>query len=119
MYCYRCNTLAIADCQEFVTKGEAWKKGGTMPLNDLKVSELKVELHAHGVDTSNKSKEELEKAFNTLRAGINHVPALLQGLPMVPLSNLHLEMYEIAPVEPLHDIKRHLHNLIEELQKEW
>ena len=113
MYCYRCDTLAIADCQEFVTKGEAWKKGGTMPLNDLKVSELKVELHAHGVDTSNKSKEELEKAFNTLRAGINHVPALLQGLPMVPLSNLHLEMYEVAPVEPLHDIKRHLHNLIE------
>lgn len=41
-YCYRCDTLAIADCQEFVTKGEAWKKGGTMPLNDLKVSELKV-----------------------------------------------------------------------------
>ena len=26
-------------------------------------------------------------------------------------------MYEVAPVEPLHDIKGHIHNLIEELQK--
>ena len=61
-YCYRCDTLATADRQEFVTKEEAWKKGGTLPLNDLKVSDLKVELHAHEVDTSYKSKEELEKA---------------------------------------------------------
>ena len=34
----------------------------------------------------------------------------------MPLTELGLERYEISPVEPLHDVKGHLSNIIEELR---
>lgn len=63
-----------------------------------------------------RKKRELEKYFNDLRRGISNVPALLQGTPEMPLTELGLERYEISPVEPLHDVKGHLSNIIEELR---
>lgn len=46
--------------------------------------------------------------------GIVSVPALLQSRPSEPLELLHLERYEVSPIEPLHDIKGHFSNVIEE-----
>lgn len=45
---------------------------------------------------------------------MNDVPALLQPTPLTPIEDLNLQHYEISPIEPLHDIKGHLSNLIEE-----
>ena len=58
----------------------------------------------------------MEKEFDELRRGIVNVPALIQGIPETPLSELHLHHYEISPIEPLHDLKGHLSNLIDEVK---
>ena len=55
--------------------------------------------------------------MKAISQGIVNVQALLQGTPDTPLKLLGLDRYEIAPTEPLHDIKGHISNLIEELLK--
>lgn len=87
---------------------------GINPLDDLSVSELRKELDARGVPTGRKLKPELATEFNDLRQGLNDVPALLQPTPRVSLEELNLEHYEISPIEPLHDLKGHLGNIIDE-----
>ena len=56
----------------------------------------------------------VDDVFNKLRMGINYLPPLLQPYPNCSLTNLNLDCYEIAPTEPLHDIKGHLSHLLEE-----
>ena len=89
---------------------------GINPLDNLKIHELRTELEKRGLSTAKKRKPQLEKEFDELRRGITNVPALLQGAPEMPLTQLGLENYEISPVEPLHDIKGHLSNIIEEIR---
>lgn len=90
---------------------------GIKPLDNLTVHELQTELIMRGVATQGKLKLELVKEFEDLRKGIVNVPAFLQGTPDTPLKLLGLDRYKIAPTEPLHDIKGHISNLIEELWK--
>ena len=85
-------------------------------MDNLKIQELRTELEKRGLSTSRKRKPELEKDFDKLRRGIVNVPALLQGVPETPLADLSLDKYEVSPVEPLHDVKGHLSNLIDELR---
>ena len=86
-------------------------------MDNLKLHELQKELRLRGVPTEGKRKPELVSEFDDLRKGIVNVPALLQGTPEKSLRSLGLEAYEVAPTEPLHDIKGHISNLIEELLK--
>lgn len=79
----------------------------------MNVHQLRTELNMRGVPTQGKKKE---KNLDDLRRGITNVPALLQGVPAKPLHEFGLEHYEISPVEPLHDIKGHLSNIIEKLR---
>lgn len=65
-----------------------------------------------------KKRPQLEREFDELRKGINNVPALLQLTPQATLASLNLEKYEIFPTEPLHDLKGHIHNIIEE-SEQW
>ena len=85
-------------------------------MDNLKIQELRMELEKRGLSTARKRKPELERNFDELRRGIVNVPALLQGAPETPLVDLCLDKYEISPVEPLHDLKGHLSNLIDELR---
>ena len=87
-----------------------------VPMDNLKVPELRNELSMRGMVPGNKRKHQLEKEFDELRRGIVNVPALLQGMPEKPLSELNLQQYEISPIEPLHDLKGHLSNLIDEVE---
>ena len=89
---------------------------GVNPMDNLKVNDLRVELNLRGMATANKKKPQLEKQFDELRRGIVNVPALIQDTPETPLCEIGLEYYEVSPVEPLHDIKGHLSNLIDELR---
>ena len=66
--------------------------------------------------TAGKRKPELERDFDELRRGITNVPALLQGVADRPLAEFSLNHYEISPVEPLHDLKGHLSNIIDEIK---
>ena len=84
-------------------------------MDNLKVQELRTELIMRGITPGNKRNHVLEKAFDELRRGIVNVPALLQGMPEKPLSELGLQRYKIS-LEPLHDLKGHLSNLIDEIK---
>ena len=59
-------------------------------------------------------KPALEQSFDDIRQGISNFPALLQDRPEATLSSLNLQHYEVSPTEPLHDLKGHLGNIIEE-----
>ena len=89
---------------------------GINPLDNMRVHELRVELEKRGLATAGKKRQELEKDFDELRRGIVNVPALLQGCPETNVGHLCLDKYEISPVEPLHDVKGHLNNLIDEIR---
>ena len=69
-------------------------------MDNLKLRELRIELE----DTAGVKKHQLEREFEELRRGSSNVPVLLQGVADTPLQ------------DPLHDIKGHLSNLIEELR---
>ena len=85
-------------------------------MDKLKVQELREELQTRGIDVTGKRKKELEIEFDELRRGITNVPALLQGVPEKSLAEYDLKFYEVSPLEPLHDIKGHLSNMIEEIK---
>ena len=85
-------------------------------MDNLKVQELRTELHMRGKVTAGKRKPELERDFDELQRGTANVPALLRGVPEEPLAELGLNCYEISPIEPLHDLKGHLSNLIDEIK---
>lgn len=88
---------------------------GINPLDNLSVAELRKELTHRGQTVGLKSKkQELSEQFDNLRQGLNDVPALLQPTPNAKLEDMNLEKYEISPSEPLHDIKGHLSNVVEE-----
>lgn len=69
-----------------------------------------------GLTTVRKHKPDLEKVFAETRRGIVNVPAVLQGVPDKELEEFGLEHYEVSPVEPLHDVKGHLINIIDEIR---
>ena len=85
-------------------------------MDNLKVLELRTELLMRGMVTAGKRKPELERDYDELRRGITNVPALLQGVADKPLAEFSLNHYEISPVEPLHDFKGHLSNIIDEIK---
>lgn len=62
-------------------------------------------------------KQQLEKELRDLQTGTSNVPALLLNTPQASLDSLNLGKYEVFPTEPLHDLKGHIHNLIEEVIK--
>lgn len=85
------------------------------PLQDLRVNDLRKELQARGHDNLDQYKPELQKDLKHILKGVNRVPSLLLLNPQQSLQDLHLTNYSIVNCEPLHDVKGHLANLLEEL----
>ena len=85
------------------------------PLQDLRVNDLRKELQARGHDNLDQHKPELQKDLKHILKGVNRVPSLLLLNPQQSLQDLHLTNYSIVNCEPLHDVKGHLANLLEEL----
>ena len=112
-YTFRCPKLDIQQRQDFLLKGVAWKNIGTRPLDRLLLSDLRKELTMRGMSTTGK-KPALEKSFDDIRLGISNFPAPLQDQPEATLLSLNLHHYEVSPTEPLHDLKGHLGNIIDE-----
>ena len=80
-YSYRCPEQTLAQRQEFLLKGRAWKNLQTRPLEKLLITDLQKELRLRDRDVGRKKKPALEKAFEEIRMGINNFPALLQDSP--------------------------------------
>ena len=113
-YCLQSQQITYAERREFVLGGEVWQTSSKKPLDKLTVGELRSELHARGIPTGGRKRHELDDIFTTMRMGINYLPPLLQPYPNRSLTSLNLDCYEIAPTEPLHDIKGHISHLLEE-----
>ena len=62
-----------------------------------------------------KLKKDAVSAFNEMLAGINRVPALCFLNRSLDWNLPQLKNYEVAPCEPLHDLKEHIRNLWVEL----
>ena len=112
-YTFRAKHLSLGERQSFILNGEAWKQN-INPLSNLKVAELRKELKVRGFDVEQKKKPELQEQLENIQKGVANVPALLQNTPQAILKSLHLQSYEVFSSEPLHDLKGHLHHIIEE-----
>ena len=112
-YALRCPKLSMQGRQDFLLQGVAWKNINKRSLDKLLLSDLKKELSMRGKPVT-KKKPALETDFDEIRLGISNFPALLQDYPQATLQSLNLHHYEVSPTEPLHDLKGHLSNIIEE-----
>lgn len=113
-YAYRCQQLSLADRQQFLLEGLAWKNIDVRPLDKLLLADLRKELSMRGIDTKGKKKPALEAEFNEIWLGISNFPALLQQNQEMSLKSMNLDNYEVSPTERLHDLKGHLNSIIDE-----
>lgn len=113
-HAYRCQILDLQQRQDFLLQGMVWKNIHTRALDKLLLSDLKMELSMRGLSITGKKKPDLERDFENIRLGITNFPALLQDQPQASLQSLNLQQYEVSPTEPLHDLKGHLSNIIDE-----
>ena len=94
--------------------GREQRNGGLKPFDGMKVSDLKREFGARGINTTG-NKPELERRLQEELASIQRVPAICFGSEGKTMCELHLQHYELAASEPLHDIKEHMKNIVTEL----
>ena len=115
------NIRSLAFRQKEVLKGKFGKmnslKKQTNPFENLTAEEMKQELMSRDIDISHLkvTKKELGVTLKKSLKGIKRVPALLMQDPIKDLQELQLGNYEIAMLEPMHDIANHIENILEEL----
>lgn len=119
MYCFRSAHLSLADRCRIVWAGPAGRRkrnGGIKPFKDMTVSELKIECAARGLDVDERlKKKELQQNLKDHLKGVQRVPALLINEQDKSLKDINLDMYEVLPTEPLHDVKEHIANVVSEI----
>ena len=116
--CYSCHYLSLLDRQQLVLAGPLGRKNSlakaSKPFHNLKKDELIRELNARGI-YKGESKKELEKLLTEELHGVQRVPALLYNHPTATLESINCDKYEILSFEPLHDIGKHIENVLTEL----
>ena len=104
---------SLSDIQALILAGTLGNKPGCLkPLHHLKIVDLRTELQVRGVGLR---KPQLTAHLTDILQGVQRVPTLLTLEPTQSLSSLNLLKYEVLDCEPLHDIKRHLYNLLPEI----
>ncbi|KAL5509905.1 hypothetical protein EMCRGX_G005348 [Ephydatia muelleri] len=114
-FCFKADGVSLAQRQSLLLSECMWKEQKQKPLEKLSVVQLRKELKFRGMEVNGKLKPELERDLANLCKGIANFPALLQPCPDTALECLNLGDYEVSGVEPLHDFKGHMSNLLEEL----
>ena len=85
------------------------------PFEQLNHCQLKEELRARQIYNFGTTKKDAwEKLHDSLR-GVRRVPSLLMNNPTQKIEISNLQSYTILECEPLHDVKGHLSNILEEL----
>lgn len=104
----------LEEQQNLVLAGPEGRKGGLYPFKNLKVEQIRKELHERGKDGSGK-KQELQERLTDILGGTTRVPALLYGDIPFSLKDLHLEHYEVLFFEPLYCCLNHIAHVLDEL----
>jgi hypothetical protein len=117
-YAFRCPHISLDDRQQLVFKGPCGKANSlaksNKPFHRLTKTNLVKELNARSIFDGDKKKE-LEDLLKEELHGVQRVPALLFTSPDKTLESFNCASYEILGFEPLHDIGKHIENLLTEL----
>ena len=113
-HAFKCPTRTLKERRDFIVKGNVWREGGINLYERMKVGQLRNELRRRGISTEGTKKPELVEMFRSIRQGITNIPPLLQENPMADIEQIQLGQYEVSPCEPLHDLKSHFSNIIDE-----
>ena len=116
-YALQCPPRSLESLQSLILAGKHGGQAGKLkPLDKLLVAELREELTARGfVDTSVMKKPEMQEKLTEVLKGAQRVPSLLVLNPTQSLQDLNLKDYEVLDCEPLHDLKGHANNLLQEV----
>ena len=110
--------MSLGDRQQLVLKGPCGKVNSlaksTKPFHGLTKPNLVKELNARSIFDDDKKKE-LEDLLKEELHSVQRVPALLFTHPDKTLESINCASYEILGFEPLHDIGKHIENLLTEL----
>ena len=114
-YCFRCPYMSLTDRQQLVLDGPFGRTNSqaktNKPLKNLKKQELIQELNTRRIHDGEKKKE-LEKLLSDELHGVQRVPALLYMKPTTTMESIHCGNYEVLSFEPLHDIGKHIENVL-------
>ena len=122
-YTFWAKHLTLKDRKDIVLAGPAGRQrrnGGIHPFDKLKKEEILDELITRKVkgNIMNLKKNDLEKILKEdVLMGVARLPSPFFSNQDATLSDLGLEKYEVAPIEPLHDLKDHIKNLLEGLPR--
>ena len=117
-YAFHASLRSLEDRQTIVLGGHfgrSKRNGGIRPFDKMLVSELKIELRSRGIEPTG-LKKDMESDLREILGGVQRVPALLWREQRGSLTDMNLGSYEVIPGEALHDIKGHIHNLLQELK---
>ena len=99
-----------------MTLGPSGRKSGKVrPFDNLKTEEIIAELNARKCVIKKTNKTELTKLLKKELEDHIRTPALCLNHELKSLEDLNLKNYEVSPIEILHDIKGHIHNIWEVL----
>ncbi len=115
-HAFRFHCRSVKDLQTVRLKGKFGKQQGLLkPFDGLSAAQIKEELRARGVFDLTGNKNQLTVRLQNELLGVQRVPSFLVTKPEQPWTELNLDTYTILDCEPLHDLKGHLTNILEEL----
>ncbi|XP_070549355.1 uncharacterized protein [Ptychodera flava] len=119
VHAFRIQPLSMSEKKELVTSGYTWKTknpGKVKPYQNLKVDSLRKELSSRGQEYEETAlKDELKESLDKILHGMQRVHSLLYKNEDEDLSKINCKNYETLKAEPLHDIKGHAKNILDEL----
>ena len=120
---FRNEYVSLSDKQNVILEGKFGKinllKGKTLPFEKLSRSEIIDELTSRGVDVLEfkLTKKDLEPVLKEVLGGIKRIPIMFLTDPLTKICETPLCNYEIAMVEPMHDISNHVDQTLTELSR--
>ena len=116
----RAPQITLEERRRKVTSGAAGRErrnGGVNPFQNMSKDELIRECKSRNLPTEGLLKPALQSHLREELKGVQRVPALCFPNQRASMKDLNLAQYEVVPMEPLHDIKEHINNILKELPK--
>ena len=116
----RAPQITLEERRKKVIAGPAGKErrnGSVQPFQQMSKDDMIRECKGRNLSTDGLLKPVLQSQLREELKGIQRVPALCFPDQCASMKDLNLTQYEVVPVEPLHDLKEHINNILRELPK--
>lgn len=121
-HCHYLPNLNLKEKQSHILKGVISSKntikkhGEPLNIDKLCKQDIQEELRSRGILKSlNLTKEKIKAFLKSEMKGTKRVPAILFETPVIDLKEIYSEHYEICQFEPMHDIAKHIENILTEI----